>query len=220
MKNHPFLTLVRSSLLVLPVALVVAASACGGDDTSGNVSPEAGFTGAGGGDGGGVCLSDGGPASGPADMHCVDDGGMPILGEATECPTTALADDAGMEPLPGGHPGTEADDDDCKYHVQYSVSCVTVGQPVTFTVTLTSKADGTPVTGANPKTVEGFLGNTHILPNTPMPTATEGSPGVYTIGPVVFDASGEWTVRFHFFETCTDTETSKHGHAAFLIDVP
>jgi hypothetical protein len=95
-----------------------------------------------------------------------------------------------------------------------------VGQPVTFTVTLTSRDDGSFVTGANPKTLEGFLGTSHILPNSPTPIAKEVSTGIYTIGPAVFDQPGKWTVRFHFFETCTDIEGSKHGHAAFFVNVP
>ena len=56
--------------------------------------------------------------------------------------------------------------------------------------------------------------------NTSAATTTELSPGVYKVGPIKFDAAGKWTVRFHFFEGCTDTETSPHGHAAFLVNVP
>jgi hypothetical protein len=37
----------------------------------------------------------------------------------------------------------------------------------------------------------------------------------------VFDQSGRWVVRFHYFETCSDVpEDSPHGHVAFYIDVP
>ena len=50
---------------------------------------------------------------------------------------------------------------------------------------------------------------------------TEQPPGNYTIGPVRFDASGTWTVRFHLNENCLDlTPDSPHGHAAFYLDVP
>jgi len=37
----------------------------------------------------------------------------------------------------------------------------------------------------------------------------------------VFDKSGRWVVRFHFFESCSDVpDDSPHGHVAFYIDVP
>ena len=39
--------------------------------------------------------------------------------------------------------------------------------------------------------------------------------------PINFDAAGDWTVRFHFYETCNDApEDSPHGHAAFFVHVP
>ena len=50
--------------------------------------------------------------------------------------------------------------------------------------------------------------------------ATETSPGTYTYGPIRFDASGKWTVRFHLYEDCVDGDTSPHGHAAFFVTVP
>lgn len=221
--RHSLVVLIRSTLVVAPVGLALA-PACNSDDSSGGTggtAADGGSSGTGGTAEAGMCLPDSGPApAAEPDKHCIDDDGGMIVGEANICPDAALDPDAGMEPLPGGHEGTEADDDDCKYHVKYSVTCVAKGQPVTFTVTLTSRDDGSPVTGANPKTLEGFLGTSHILPNSPTPVASEVSPGVYTIGPAVFDQSGQWTVRFHFFETCTDIDGSKHGHAAFLIDVP
>jgi hypothetical protein len=40
-------------------------------------------------------------------------------------------------------------------------------------------------------------------------------------GPVIFDAPGDWTLRFHLHEECDDTlDDSPHGHAAFHITVP
>lgn len=210
--RSPVVVLLRRALIAGPLAVACIVPACSSDDST---PTDAGPTEA------GMCLPDSGATTAAEpDMHCIGDDGGAIIREATSCPTTAVDSDAGMEPLPGGHEGTEAYDDDCKYHVKYFVTCVAVGQPVTFTVTLTSRADGSPVTGANPKTLEGFLGNTHLLPNDPTPVATELGNGVYTIGPVVFDQSGKWTVRFHFFETCNDVEGSKHGHAAFFVDVP
>jgi hypothetical protein len=47
------------------------------------------------------------------------------------------------------------------------------------------------------------------------------APGVYVVGPVVFDKSGDWVFRFHFNEECLDVSPeSPHGHAAFHITVP
>jgi hypothetical protein len=115
--------------------------------------------------------------------------------------------------------GTEADDDDCKYHVVYSTTPVCDPAGATFTVTVTKKVDEKPLTGASAH-VEAFLSDVHLSPTT-NPHSTEQAGGVYAIGPVKFDKPGKWTVRFHFFETCSDTPAdSPHGHAAFFIDVP
>ena len=55
----------------------------------------------------------------------------------------------------------------------------------------------------------------------PRNPSTEIAPGVYQVGPIKFDAPGTWTVRFHFFEECSDArEDSPHGHAAFYVNVP
>jgi hypothetical protein len=142
--------------------------------------------------------------------------------------------------------GSEGDDDDCKYHVKWSAASgapataskggLTLhalrplhggeehgasggadGGDVTFTVTLTNKADGTPVTGA-PIDVEAFQSDTHPAPNTDQ-VSKEISPGTYTVGPVRFDVSGQWTVRFHIHDDCDDSETSPHGHAAFFMQI-
>ena len=48
----------------------------------------------------------------------------------------------------------------------------------------------------------GFLTDTH--PAAPPPEATEAAGGKYTVGPIKFDAPGNWTVRFHFYEECND----------------
>jgi hypothetical protein len=37
---------------------------------------------------------------------------------------------------------------------------------------------------------------------------------------VRFDASGKWTVRFHFSADCADAVDSPHGHVAFFVNVP
>jgi hypothetical protein len=118
--------------------------------------------------------------------------------------------------------GNAADDDDCKYRVSFTNSCVGVNQPVTFTLSLTRKFDNQPGSGTNPAFPEVFLESdpTHISPSNDI-TATEGPDGTYAIGPIVFDVPGRWVIRYHYFETCSDVaEDSPHGHAAFYIDVP
>ena len=125
----------------------------------------------------------------------------------------------------GEHPiqsGREADDDNCKYHVRFENTCVAVDQPVTFTLSLTRLSDGEPGAGTNPAFPEIYLADepTHLSPSNDI-TANERSPGTYEIGPVVFDRSGRWVVRFHYFDTCSEIpEDSPHSHVAFYFDVP
>lgn len=113
---------------------------------------------------------------------------------------------------------SEADDDDCKYHVKVGSTDVFKDTDVTFSLTLTSKEDNSLVTGADPD-IEAYLDETHPAPNTDQ-SATEKSDGNYEIGPIQFDEPGRWTVRFHFFDDCTDGEESPHSHVAFYVDVP
>jgi hypothetical protein len=154
------------------------------------------------------------------DNHCNSDDGGVINQEATTCPSTA--GDASQESGDGGdeypqaHNGTFAADDDCKYDVTYGVSCDNSGS--TFTVHVKGRATGMPVTGANPS-IEAFLTDTHPLPSLPGP-ATELGNGDYKISGVQFDMDGIWTIRFHFFESCLETEeTTKHSHVAFSVNV-
>jgi len=114
--------------------------------------------------------------------------------------------------------GTEGDDDDCKYHVKWQSTAVSENADVTFQIVATVKKDGSPLAGAKPY-AEIYLNDTHPAPNTAVST-TETSPGTYTIGPVRFDAAGNWNVRFHFHDECNDSESSPHGHAAFFVKVP
>jgi hypothetical protein len=112
----------------------------------------------------------------------------------------------------------DGDDDDCKYHVSWTSTPVRENTNVTFNVTLTKLADMTPATGASLR-AEVYLNDTH--PAQPPPVAKESSGGQYSLGPIKFDAPGDWTVRFHFFEDCNDTQPdSPHGHAAFFVRVP
>ncbi len=174
-----------------------------------------------------TCASPGGPATGAADAHCTGDAG-PIVQSTSPaaCHPDAGLPDGGAQECPYGPTmlNTEADDDDCKYHVTWSSTPICENQDVTFTVTATHKTDGSALTGAN-GVIEAFTGNQPCTSNHPAPNSnqatTEGPPGTYKIGPVRFDVSGQWTVRFHFFQDCDDvTPDSPHGHAAFLVNVP
>lgn len=152
----------------------------------------------------------------PGVCHTADAGG----GDAGE-DAAGLDDDAGAGA--GGAYGAtmyndEGDDDDCKYHVKWSARSVAKGSDATFKVVLTNKSDGSPVTGA-PIDPEVYLDDTHPAPNSD-PSSSEDTPGTYTVGPISFDASGKWTVRFHIHDECDDSETSPHGHAAFFVQVP
>jgi hypothetical protein len=110
-------------------------------------------------------------------------------------------------------------DDDCKYDVSWQSTPVCVGVPVTFTVKAKRRVDGMPLTGAAPQWDVGLACN-HTSPTIPS-DGTETSPGTYQLPPVVFDKSGKWVVRFHFWEVCDDTlPDSPHGHAAFWLQVP
>ena len=204
----------RSGLLfAAATSAMIAATGCG-SDTSG--------TGGGGGGGG----TPGGPVSGPQDTHCT----ATVTVDPNMCMGAGGTGGAGGSTATGGAGGhmheethetfynAEADDDDCKYHVKWSVTDVYQNKDVTFTIELTSKADGSPVTGAEPD-IEAFLNETHPAPNSNQ-KPTEVSDGKYEVGPMQFDASGQWTVRFHFFEECMDMETSPHGHVGFYLNVP
>jgi hypothetical protein len=157
------------------------------------------------------CIAGGGPVEGPADSHC---GARVVAVDESACTLPS----GGVAGASAVHFGTEADDDDCKYHLRFDVTPLYRNQDATFTLTLTRKTDGSAVTGASPN-LEAFLTDTHPAPNAGT-HSMEDPPGTYTLKPVVFDASGRWTVRFHLFETCIDSEDSPHGHVAFYVEVP
>jgi hypothetical protein len=167
--------------------------------------------------GGGPSGPAGGPVSGALDTHCtLPDGGMLVQPTSqADCKVSGT----GATDLGNTMFNSEGDDDDCKYHVKFTVSPVYENSDVNFTVTATKKTDGTPAVGANVDP-EVFLDTTHPAPNSNTHT-TESPPGTYHVGPIHFDKAGKWTMRFHFFEQCDDSiPTSPHGHAAFFIDVP
>jgi hypothetical protein len=132
----------------------------------------------------------------------------------------------------------EGDDDDCKYHVSWTSTpiCASSTLGVYFTVTVTYLGTNTPV--SNIPAYEGILpeafipttldaacdvATTHASPTPFAPPGlieTSSTSGVY-VGSVIFDQSGEWTLRFHIHEECSDMyDDSPHGHAAFHITVP
>jgi hypothetical protein len=163
-----------------------------------------------------------------------DEAGAPSVDDACDYgatmfgPSSARGDD--------GPVVVEGDDDDCKYHVAWTSEpiCQSSTLGVIFTVKVTSLSTGLPVTDI-PAT-EGILPEAFIpttldaacdtMTTHPSPTSFgdahlfQTTPGTY-VGSIVFDQSGEWTVRFHIHEECSDLlDDSPHGHAAFHVTVP
>ncbi|MGZ3420599.1 MAG: hypothetical protein ACXVEF_34140 [Polyangiales bacterium] len=171
----------------------------------------------------------GGVVSGAADSHCMGkkqptdpSACHPVDGGTTDTGHEDASTDSGeggTESSDFGPTmyGSEGDDDDCKYHVKWSITPTHLNEDETVSVTITRTVDGMPATGADPN-LEIFLDETHPAPSSG--TTTEGGGGSYTISGVRFDASGRWTVRFHVYETCVDGETSPDGHVAFFVSVP
>jgi hypothetical protein len=185
-------------------------------------------------DGGGTSPGDAGSGA-----TCVPQGGA--CATTSDCCTTGFdtgatcvanvctgpCDENGADGAYGyTHFGTSGNDDDCKYQVSYTASPICENNGTYFVVTASSLATGKPVTGAS-TFAEVCLSSSHPAPTIDArppngdQQVVEGPAGVYTVGPVQFDSSGTWTVRFHFNEFCCDVaDDSPHGHAAFFIDVP
>ncbi len=187
-----------------------------------------------------TCAHPGSAAHGPADMHC---DGRPA--QKTSTAACGIADagphDAGAIPTHQGlcgentgaygatMYGQSGSDDDCKYHVTWTSTDLCENGGVYFTVKVTYQDTNEPARGAA-TFAELCLDDYHPAPPidgekglTPggQQTVVEGPPGTYKVGPVEFDASGKWTVRFHFHEDCLDVvPQSPHGHAAFFVSVP
>ena len=173
---------------------------------------------------GATCDMPGKATKGPADNHCGSDVTMvdTAICESTGMDMTASDEDAGAED-PGADfgetmYGMEGDDDDCKYHMVWSSTPLCQDGDVYFTIELTYKSDGTPVTGATPD--PDITLNDSVPADTADAEAEETSDGIYRLGPVRFTQSGDWTVRFHVFDQCPDSEQSPHGHAAFYVTIP
>jgi hypothetical protein len=145
---------------------------------------------------------------------------------ATSSPDAAATVDAGLASGDYGPTmyGAAGNDDDCKYYLSWISTPIQEHVDTYFTVTALRLADMKPATCAGiipdvslDPTDGGF--SIHPLPGTP--PSPEIAPGVYRVGPLPFDKSGTWTVRFHLFEECGDSrEDSPHGHAAFFVNVP
>jgi len=116
--------------------------------------------------------------------------------------------------------GNTAGDDDCKYDVTWTSTPICRNQPASFTVKVTKRAERMPLTGANVRP-DVVLDCNHTVSSRAADPSPEPVPGTYTVGPVVFDRPGNWSVRFHFFENCYDyLPDTPHGHAAFWVTVP
>jgi hypothetical protein len=202
----------RHPLMPAVVALglgLTSLAACGGDDDDGNPDASA------------ICASPGGAVSGAVDTHCTEAQAVdPAICEQVVPDAGPDQPDAGDGGSDFGDTlyGAEGDDDDCKYHLTWTSTPVCQNTDVTFTVTAIQLADNAPVTDPQPY-IEAFLDETHPAPNSSATAVPKGN-GTYDIGPIRFDAPGRWTVRYHLFGTCPDSEESPHGHGAFFVDVP
>ncbi len=218
------------------IALVVSALAGAGCSGTGNSS-----------DGAAVSTGADSPAGvviGPLDSHCTaSDGGLTIqtigvcdVTDSTLVPANAAScgvtfdngtgtsagdTDGGVATSDYGATmyGSAGNDDDCKYFVSWTATPIVENANTFFTVTALRLADMKPATCAGIRP-DVSLSISHGAP-TPANPSTEIAPGIYQVGPIKFDKSGTWTVRFHLFEECDDgPEDSPHGHAAFYVQVP
>ncbi len=216
---------------LLPLATIVCAlinSSCSSDDSGGSGTGPTG-----------------GPVTGAADAHC--DGREPVKVDPATCEGSGAeggapgdedgASQAGASDCNATHdgeygdtlPNSAGDDDDCKYHASFTSTPIRLNEDATFTVTATDLATGKPLEPLS-KGGEPALSRVEVYqPCKPTRRAPaedysadlkETGPGVYSAGPLRFDQSGRWVVRFHFYESCVDGDTSPHGHIAFFVDVP
>jgi hypothetical protein len=170
----------------------------------------------------------GGPVTDAGDQRCLVNGQLQAqpVGMCLP-PGTGAADDAGAgDAAPGGSDfgatlyNSSGYDDDCKYHVSFTSTPVQRNVGVTFTVTAEQLDPAKAATGAD-LFPEVYLTPTQPSPSVPTTTETPAGSGIYKVGPIVFNAPGLWTVRFHLYENCSDARAdSPHGHIAFYIDVP
>jgi hypothetical protein len=189
----------------------------------------------------------GGLVMGDADTHCAMQ--TPAVVDSAACMTAEASAGAGGAPADEGSTsqagasdcnaehdamygetlyGDSGDDDDCKYEAHWTSTPIRLKENVTFTITATDLTTGKPLEAL----ADGKLALSRLEVYEPCKLEhrpplldaqakfSETAPGVYTGGPIQFDESGRWVVRFHFYEECLDGDTSPHGHIAFFVDVP
>ena len=189
--------------------LVVPFAGCG-DDSGGGADMAAGNDMS-------ICVG-GGPKTGAQDDHCMGTFNTVV---PAECTVDAGTSSGGGSDFGDTMFNASGNDDDCKYLISYTVTGgACVGTDNFFTITLEDATTHAPITGATGIRPEIFITSSGTPVNTSSSHTTELGNGQYKMGPVHFTTSGDYTVRFHFYEDCTDTETSPHGHAAFFLTVP
>jgi hypothetical protein len=189
----------------------------------------------------------GGLVMGDTDTHC--DGQTPVMVDPATCTTPEAAGGEGGAPADPGSTSQagasdcnaehdaqygetlyddSGDDDDCKYTASWASTPIRLNQDVTFTVMAKDLTSNKPLEALD----DGQLALSRIEVYQPCkPTRrapaqdysakfVESAPGEYTGGPIRFDQSGRWVARFHFYEQCSDSDRSPHGHIAFFVDVP
>jgi hypothetical protein len=160
------------------------------------------------------------------DTHCLGDGGGTTHQAINASSCHSQNPSGGASSLDAGgagaygptHYNTQGYDDDCKYSVRWQSTSTLVRKDVYFQVQVNALTDNTALTGDKPK-ITAQLTDVHAaLPTTQ--SATETTPGTYVIGPMQFDAPGNWTVRFNFHPECDNgTPDSPRGFAAFYVAV-
>jgi hypothetical protein len=170
----------------------------------------------------------GGAVMGADDDHC-DVAGTLTPVKVGMCETPTASDGGATEPDGGSGAvpelgetlfNAEGYDDECKYHVSWTSTPVRKNENVTFTVTIAKLDPAGPAEDADVEP-EVFLDEVTPAPNTnPTSTETPAGSGIYKVGPIKFDKSGRWTVRFHMYDRCAEAPDSPHGHAAFYVAVP
>ena len=147
-------------------------------------------------------------------------------GGVTDC---NFAHDAGYgDPLYND----SGDDDECKYHMSWTSTPIQKNQPFTVMVKATNLQTGAPLANL-PDQEPGTVALSRIEPFVPCdpvhlpPTSTlegqhvtETGPGEFSVGPLVFDESARWEMRFHFYGDCFNNSATPHAHIAFFVDVP
>jgi hypothetical protein len=199
--------------LALAPLVALTLAGCGDDTTSGGMDMSMPAD---------MVTCSGGTVVGAQDNHCYDDGGAEFVAvDPAMCTVDAGPPDGGPE-FGDTMYNSSGNDDDCKYAVSFTIPGGICDMGNTFfVVTLKDALTGQGIPGASDVHPEVFQNNAANTPvNTSAATTTDMGGGVYKIGPVKFLSAGSYTIRFHFFENCTDTPTSPHGHAAFYLNVP